>query len=63
MLEVSAITQLINNVGFPIAVSVALFYQFIKINDIIRDFQESIIKHTATIERLVDVIEKRGEDV
>lgn len=63
MTEVSALTQLINNVGFPIAVSIALFYQYIRTNELIREFQEAIIKHTTTIERLVDVIEKRGEDV
>ena len=63
MLDISMVVQLINNVGFPIAVSIALFYQFIKTNDLIREFQETIAKHTVTIERLIDVLEKRGEDV
>lgn len=63
MTEVTTLTQLINNVGFPIAVSVALFYQYIKTNELVREFQETIIKNTATIERLIDVIEKRGRDV
>lgn len=51
------ITELVNNVGFPIAVSVALFYQLMKTNELVRDFQSTIIKNTATIERLVDTIE------
>lgn len=63
MSDIATLTDLINNVGFPIAVSVALFYQFIKTNDLIRGFQETIVKHTVTIERLIDVMEKRGEDV
>ena len=63
MNEVSSLTQAVNNVGFPIAVSIALFYQFVKTNDIIREFQEAIVKHTTTIDRLIDVIEKRKDDV
>lgn len=56
--------NLINNVGFPIAVSVALFYQLIKTNELVREFQATIVKNTSTIERLIDTIEeygKRGE--
>ena len=57
------ITDLINSVGFPIAVSVALFYQLIKTNELVRDFQSTIIKNTATIERLVDSIEDHNMKV
>lgn len=56
--------DVINNVGFPIAVSVALFYQLIKTNELVREFQATIVKNTSTIERLIDTIEeygKRGE--
>ena len=63
MNDMSMVTQMINNVGFPIVVSVVLFYQFIKTNDLIREFQETIVKHTTTIDRLIDVIEKREDDV
>lgn len=63
MSDMVTLTQLINNVGFPIAVSVALFYQLIKTSDLIRDFQQTIVKHTVTIERLINVIEKREGDV
>lgn len=63
MSDIATLTQLINNVGFPIVVSAALFYQYVKTNELVREFQETIIKNTATIERLIDVIEKRGEDV
>ena len=55
--------HLINNVGFPIAISVALFYQYIKTNELVREFQVTITRNTATIERLISLIEKRGEDV
>lgn len=63
MNDISTVTQLINNVGFPIAVSVALFYQFVKTNDLMRDFQKTIVKHTTTIERLINIIEKSEKDV
>lgn len=56
--------NIINNVGFPIAVSVALFYQLTKTNEIVREFQATIVKNTATIERLIDTLDeygKRGE--
>lgn len=56
--------DIINNVGFPIAVSIALFYQLIKTNELVREFQATIVKNTSTIERLIDTIEeygKRGE--
>lgn len=51
------VVNIINNVGFPIAVSIALFYQLIKTNEIVREFQVTIIKNTETIEKLVDSIE------
>lgn len=51
------VVNLVNNVGFPIAVSIALFYQLIKTNEIVREFQATIIQNTETIERLVDSIE------
>lgn len=55
--DVVDIESLISNVGFPIAISIGLFYQLIKMNEIVRDFQANIVKNTATIERLVDTIE------
>lgn len=51
------VINLVNNVGFPIAVSIALFYQLIKTNEIVREFQATIIQNTETIEKLVDSIE------
>ena len=55
------VINLINNVGFPIAVSVVLFYQLIKTNELVREFQATIIKNTSTIERLIDTIEAYGK--
>lgn len=54
--------NMINNVGFPIAISVALFYQLIKTNELVREFQATIVKNTDTIERLVDTIENHGNE-
>lgn len=57
-MDTEAVTSLISNVGFPIAISIALFYQLIKTNEIVREFQATIVKNTATIERLIDSIEQ-----
>ena len=56
------ITELINNVGFPIAVSVALFYQLMKTNELVREFQSTIVQNTETIERLGDIIDRKEND-
>ena len=55
------ITDLISNVGFPIAISIALFYQLIRTNELVREFQATIVRNTATIERLIDTIEDYGK--
>ena len=52
--------DVINNVGFPIAVSIVLFYQLIKTNELVREFQATLIKNTTTIERLIDTLEEYG---
>jgi len=52
--------NMISNVGFPIAISVALFYQLVKTNEIVREFQATIVKNTYTVERLVDAIESHN---
>lgn len=51
------LVNMVSNVGFPIAISIALFYQLIKTNELVREFQSTIVKNTDTIERLIDVIE------
>lgn len=51
------VVNLINNVGFPIAISIALFYHLVKTSEIVREFQATIIQNTETIERLVESIE------
>jgi len=50
-------TSLISNVGFPIAISIALFYQLMKTNEIVREFQSTIDNNTATMERMLDRLE------
>lgn len=49
--------NMVSNVGFPIAISIALFYQLIETSELVREFQATIVKNTDTIERLVDTIE------
>lgn len=59
---VTEIVNIVSNVGFPIAISIALFYQLIKTNEMIREFQATIVKNTDTIGRLVDSIESHDEN-
>lgn len=53
-------TELVSNVGFPIAISIALFYQLIKTNEIVREFQSTIDKNTYTMEQVIDELKTRG---
>ena len=54
-------TELVSNVGFPIAISIALFYQLIKTNEIVREFQSTIDKNTYTMEQVIDELKNRGD--
>lgn len=56
------LTNLINNVGFPIAISIALFYQLVKTNEIVREFQSTIVQNTETIDRLADIIDEKKKE-
>lgn len=53
-------TELVSNVGFPIAISIALFYQLIKTNEIVREFQSTIDKNTYTMNQVIDELKSRG---
>ena len=59
--------DLISNVGFPIAVSIGLFYQMTKSNDmylqLMRDFQEVINNNTKSIELLNSTVEDLQNDM
>ena len=63
----SVALDLISNVGFPIAVSVGLFFQMTKTNDmflkILKDFQEVINNNTKSIELLNDTVEDLQNDI
>lgn len=50
------LVNFISNVGFPIAISIALFYQLIKTNELIRDFQTIIYQNTTSTEQLANLI-------
>lgn len=61
------VINIISNVGFPIAVSIALFYQMNKTNEtylkLIRDFQEVINNNTESIHLLNDTVEDLQNDI
>ena len=63
----SVALDIINNVGFPIAVSIALFYQMAKTNDtyigLLRDFQEVINNNTKSIDLLNSTVEDLQNDM
>lgn len=61
------IVDLISNVGFPIAVSIALFYQMTKTNEmyvnLLRDFQEVINNNTQSLNLLNATVEDLQDDM
>lgn len=57
-MTVDEIINIVSNVGFPIAICVALFYQLIKTNEMVWEFQKTIDENTAITKRLVDLIER-----
>ncbi len=63
----SVALDLISNVGFPIAVSVGLFFQMTKTNDmylkLLKDFQEVINNNTKSIDLLNATVEDLQNDI
>lgn len=63
----SAMLEIISNVGFPIAVSIALFIQMTKTNDkyldLLRDFKHIVENNTESIEMLNGTVEQLKEDM
>ena len=63
----SAILEIINNVGFPIAVSIALFVQMTKTNDkyldLLRGFKHIVQNNTESIEMLNGTVEQLKDDM
>ena len=59
--------EIISNVGFPIAVSIALFVQMTKTNDkyldLLRDFKHIVENNTESIEMLNGTVEQLKEDM
>lgn len=67
-MDVVMFTQFINNVGFPIAVSIALFYQNFKTNEThnktFYEFKEVINHNSKSIMKLTELvneIKKQGD--
>lgn len=65
MPEANSIVQIINNVGFPIVVAGALFWQNIKTNDnyqnLLKELTDIIDNNTRSIKELTDRL--GGHDV
>ena len=61
MADINTITEIINNVGFPIAVCVALFYQNMKTNETFNKLQETLYQNTAVTQNNT-AITQRLED-
>ena len=63
----STILDIISNLGFPIAVSVALFYQMNKTNEtyiqLLRDFQSVISNNTKSIDLLNATVHELKNDL
>ena len=63
----STILEVVSNLGFPIAVSVALFYQMNKTNEtyiaLLRDFQEVISNNTKSIVLLNATVQELKQDL
>ena len=63
----STMLEIISNVGFPIAVSIALFVQMNKTNDkyldLLRDFKHIVKNNTESIEILNGTVEQLKDDM
>ena len=63
----SSILDVVSNLGFPIAVSVALFYQMNKTNEtyiqLLRDFQSVISNNTQSINLLNATVHELKNDL
>ena len=63
----STILDVVSNLGFPIAVSVALFYQMNKSNEtyigLLRDFQQVISNNTQSINLLNATVHELKNDL
>lgn len=64
-MDANAVIQLINTVGFPIAVCIALMWNTVKIQEQATEqtekFTEALNKNTLVLSRLCSDLEKGGE--
>lgn len=65
-MDISILTELVNNVGFPIVVSGALFYQNFKNNETynktFHEFRQVIDQNNKSLEKLTDIVIKIKKD-
>ena len=63
----SSILEIVSNLGFPIAVSIALFYQMNKTNEtyigLLRDFQNVIDNNTKSVVLLNATVQELKQDL
>lgn len=63
----SSILDVVSNLGFPIAVSIALFYQMNKSNEtyigLLRDFQQVISNNTQSVNLLNATVHELKNDI
>ena len=60
---VNTITQLISNVGFPIACCIVLFWQMNKQRESMDELKNTIEKNSTILDRVFDKLDKMdGED-
>ena len=63
----SSILEIVSNLGFPIAVSIALFYQMNKTNEtyigLLRDFQSVIDNNTKSVVLLNATVQELKQDL
>ena len=63
----SSILDVVSNLGFPIAVSIALFYQMNKSNEtyigLLRDFQQVISNNTQSVNLLNATVHELKNDL
>lgn len=57
-MEIDLLTSLINNMGFPIAVCIALFYQNMKTNESFNELQKTVYQNTAVTQQNTQITQQ-----
>lgn len=64
-MEIAVINELVNGVGFPIAVCIALFWSNHKASEtqakILREYRETLHQNTIALNKLANEVAKNGK--